>query len=53
MQCSRFGSDPSSVAVLTKCSVAILVVAVLVAKSLVAVLGVAILECGRFNQDPH
>ena len=38
MQCGRFGSDPSSVAVLTKCSVDIL--------------GVAILECGRFDQDP-
>ena len=33
-------------------SVAVLVVAVLVAKSFVAVLGVAVLECGRFDQDP-
>ena len=35
-----------------QCSVAILVVAVLVAKSFVSILGVAILECGRFDQDP-
>ena len=52
MQCGSFGSDPFSVAVLTKCSVAVLVVAVLVAKSFVAILGVAVLECGRFDQDP-
>ena len=52
MQCGRFGSDPPYVAVLIKCSVAILVVAVLVAKRFVAVLGVAVLECGRFDQDP-
>ena len=88
MQCGRFGSDPPFVAVLTKCSVAVLVVilplwpfwpnavwpfwlwsslcgrfdqynvavlvvAVLVAKNVVAVLGVAVLECGRFDQDPY
>ena len=52
MQCGRFGSDPPYVAVLTKCSVTVLVVAVLVAKRFVAVLGVAVLECGRFDQDP-
>ena len=32
---------------------AVLVVAVLVAKRVVAVLGVAVLECGRFDQDPY
>ena len=51
--CGRFSSVAVLVvillfaAVLTKCSVA-----VLVAKRFVAVLGVVILECGRFDQDP-
>ena len=37
---------------LTKRAVAFLVVAVLVGTSFVAILGVAIFECGRFDQDP-
>ena len=52
MQCGHFGTDPPYAAVLTKCSVAVWVVAVLVAKRFVAVLGLAVLECGRFGQDP-